>query len=168
MKRIKILLSVLLSVISALLCFALAGCANKDGEYLSDSLEYELTLEKYSSYIRVKGSFDVTTPRFVKYEVKYTAIVYHNNTRIDSSEKTVTFLPSQDETRTVNLLYYIDYDTSGINENNLKLEITDVTVKQKEQDDKYQNYAIGFGTVGGAVLIACTVLFIVFKTKEKK
>lgn len=169
MKRIKIFFSALLSLISALLCFALVGCANKDGEYLPDSLDYRFYVYQSSMRISTSYSFDVTMPGKVNYEVKYTVVVYYNDIQIHSQYETETISPNQNTTRTISDYYSFDYAlASNMYESGLTLEITDVTVTPKEQNDKYQNYAIGFGTVGGAVLIACTVLFIVLKVKEKK
>ncbi|MDE6505378.1 MAG: hypothetical protein K2L42_05865 [Clostridia bacterium] len=165
MKRIKILLSALISV---LFCFALAGCSNRDGKYFPDSLDYKFSVYEYINEIDVSYSFEVTTPDFVQYEVEYTFSVYNNKTKINSENKKYTLSPSTDITRTVTGYADFSYTVSTIQERNLRAEITDVTITPKEAADEYQSYAIGFGTAGGAVLIACTALFIVFKVKENK
>ena len=169
MKKIKILFSALLSLLSAILCFSLVGCADEKGEFISDSLDYKFTNYTTLREIDVEYSFDVTTPNITNYNVKYTITVYYNNVEIESKNETKTISPNQDKKHTIKAYYDFLYSYSDhYVEQNLTLKITNVSVTPKEQKDDYQNYAIGFGTAGGAVLIACTVLFIVLKVKEKK
>ena len=162
MKRFKVLL---IALICSFLCFSLAGCA-QNGECLPNSLDSRISVYDFSESISVSYSFGVTVPSTVSYEVKYNLTIYNGDQPIITDNITKTISPSEDGTRTVQDYRDYDYNTTGISESNLRLSITDVTVTPKESDDEYQSYAIGFGTVGGAVLIAITVLFIVLKKKE--
>ena len=168
MKRIKILFSTFFSVICVILCFALVGCA-KEGSLVENSLDYSFYVYNSLKEIDLRYSFDVTIPSKTKYNVEYTLIVYNNGKAIQTIEKSTTVSATSEDT--VNVYGSCDDEINyfyGATENNLSLEVTNISVTPKEQSDKYQNYAIGFGTVGAAALIACTVLFIVFKQKEKK
>ncbi len=146
----------------------MSGCANRKGEYVPDSLEYSYNIHTSLNQIGIQCSFEVTTPDRVNYTVEFNITVYHNNTEIYANKETKTLSPSQDATTTVSTYFNINHTVEKIYEKRLTLKITDVTVMPKEQDDEYQSYAIGFGTAGGAVLLACIVLFVVLKAKEKK
>lgn len=167
MKRIKIRFCALFSVISAILCFALVGCA-QDGEYVEDSLEYDFSIFESWGEIKASYSFYVNAPDITNYEVEYQLIVYDSGSPVKTLQKSTTVAPTKSGRMRIG-----DYTTvceyfSGAREENLSLKVTNVTVKPKEANSDSDGYAIGFGVAGGAVLIACTVLFIVYKVKEKK
>lgn len=163
MKRFKILL---VAFVVSLLCLSMSGCA-QNGRAVADSLEYDFYVYDSLQQVACSYSFEVTMPSSVNYEVEYTLTVYKYTDELSRETVTKTVAPNKDGKRTINDYFYCKY-TAGDTESIFSLRITNIKVTPKKQEDKYKNYAIGFGTAGGAVLIACTALFIVLKRKEKK
>lgn len=164
MKKIKLLFAAMLAL---LLCLPFAGCAT-EGSVVNNSLEYNCFYSPYDNGIEASYSFKVTLPEVKNYEVSYNVAVYENTRRISSKQETKMVVYNGSEAATVSSYWSIPYTGTPIDDNALRLEVTNVRVTPKKSKNPYLGYSIGFGVAGGALFAVATALFLTEKLKKTK
>lgn len=167
MKKIKLFLAGLLATLSAFLCFGFASCKAQEGKFSERDVEYYFSVYPSLEDVSVSYSFKVFLPSNTAYEIEYEATVLAKGSQVASETKKRTLTPNGEDVRTISEYWHDILYIQGTNTSDYTLKIKNVTITPKKSDDTYIGYAIGFGTVGGAALIASVVLFIVLKKKEK-
>ncbi len=163
MKKLK---CVLISLLACMSCFLLASCGQPT--YDENSVTCKVTIQSYfSEPILASGSFKVNLPTEGKYKVTCYITVY------DSSNKVVGYGLFTDNIsglgeKSVDVSKRFDI-TSGINaKDTFTAKISQIDIVKEEEEDEYKNFAIVFGLIGGLILIAAIVFFVMSKLKEKQ
>ncbi|MDE7301085.1 MAG: hypothetical protein K2N47_02840 [Clostridia bacterium] len=162
MKKFKKILLLLFCTLCVCLTFSFAGC-NNGGSYVDRSFDYAIgqTSSYYSQY-EVDGSFKIKVGKAGKYNVSYTITTNgYCWEQKNTGETTVTVSKDKENEET---MVYISVYFNKIGSNyNSDAYISDVRVEPLEKNTEDNAYAIGFGAVGGAVLIASVVVFVLDK-----
>lgn len=158
MKKFKYLIFLLSCALYVFAAFAFAGCKDTSGYYVKDSFTYKIS-STYTTIYTVNGSFKINVPGAGKYTVKYTLTTYGEETQSVTGSEELAVEKSGEQT--VEVSHIFDKIQSKAAST---AEITKVTITKKIANGDSVNYAIGFGTAGGVVLIGLIVVFALDKT----
>lgn len=159
MKKFKnFILFCILSALCILSVFALTGCNSRG--YIEDSFDYKIETGFYSSYT-VSGKFKVRIENDGEYKVTYTVKTTGpcgNQQNEEHQTVSATIEGGEEYIIYVESIFY-----SSNNEANNTAKITNVRITKIKTKFYFAGYAIGFGIVGGAMLVTVVTLFVLGK-----
>lgn len=159
MKKFKKILILLVCALCVCLSFSFAGCNDGDG-YVDESFEYSIDASISSTYYYVDGQFEIKVGNAGKYKVTYTITTDGPGGKQQETKETTVTVYKIDENYPIN--FFVRFSRVNGKYNN-QAYISDVRIKPLEKNNDEAAYAIGFGSVGGALLIASVVVFILDK-----
>ncbi|MDE7405991.1 MAG: hypothetical protein K2M89_03875 [Clostridiales bacterium] len=167
MKKIKVFLALIFSLACM---FSLVACGGRDGYFVDDSANGDITY--YSSLGRVSASveFQVYLPEASMYEVSYTLKLYYLDSLINTETFTSSAKSKGNEIVDISKYWSVDYYAgSNVSSYYFEVQVSNITAKTKSSGlSEYSGFAIGFGVVGGLTLVGLIVLFIILNKKGDK
>lgn len=163
MKKIKIFLALIFSLACM---FSLVACGGNNGYYVQNSFEEKISYYSTLGDAIVSAEFQVYLPDKATYEISFTLKLYYDDELIDQRSFTETRKSSGKQT--VNMFEYWSADDVGtyLSEYDFELRLSGLTAKPKSASSYYSGLAIGFGVVGGLMLVGITALYIYLNKKN--
>ena len=166
MKKIKVFLALIFSLVCM---FSLVACGGNNGYYLDGSLDADIYYFSSIGDVSASVKFQVSLPDAATYEISYTLDMYYLDGQIGSERFTTTYKSSGNEIADISQYWSVDYSSSNANSSFFYVSVSNVVVKTKSSGlSEYSGLAIGFGVVGGLMLIGLTALYVYLKKQENK
>lgn len=159
----------LFALVLAIACaFGLVGCSGDDGYYIEGSLESNITY--YSSLKQVSAIvyFQVDLPIEAKYDITYTLELYCKGRKVREEKFTESKMSDGESEADIHKYWTVDYSSGDARNYDFEVEVADLTAKPSTSSSSdHDGLSIGFGIVGGVLLIGSVALFIYLNKRGK-